>query len=146
MEVKSKIDINYLETEIIPQREKEIIEGKNEMTGQPIYVVLDLVEHIIEGHSDINPITNYKGLPMTRGYADQSLDSEDMEFSEKEDLMRDPKEYTKFYTDRIVSFFLTSKSAHNYLSYQSHNLSKAYVYVFYSGYGNRQMDKLLQNS
>ena len=146
MKGKSKIDINYLEHIIIPQREREIIEGKNAMTRQPIYVVLDLVENLIEGHSDINPITNYKGLPMTRGYADQSLDSEDMKFFEKEDFMIDPKEYTKFYTDRIVSFFLTSEAAHNYLSYQSHNLSNAYVYVFYSGYRNHQMDQLLQNN
>lgn len=59
--------------------------------------------------------------------------------------MKKPVEVTKFYTDRIISFHLTSKSAHDYLKYQKHNLHNAYVYVFYSGYGNIEMDCLLKN-
>lgn len=60
--------------------------------------------------------------------------------------MEYPLEVTRFYTDRIIAFFITSEAAHDYLKYQSHNLSDAYVYVFYSGYGNKQMDALLRNA
>ena len=59
--------------------------------------------------------------------------------------MKEPEEVTMFYTDRIIAFFLTSQAAHDYLQYQSHNMNDPYVYVFYSGYANRQMDKLLCN-
>lgn len=140
------MDLNYLQNEIIPKREQEIKDGKNLATRQPIYVVLDLQVNIIEGHSNYTPSTNYKGLGWEFGYADNALDSEDMEFKESSEGMKKPKEFSRFYTDRIIAFFLTSEAAHDYLKYQSHNLSDAYVYVFYSGYANHQMDKLLCNA
>jgi hypothetical protein len=58
--------------------------------------------------------------------------------------MEDPCEVTRFYTDRIVAFFLTSEAAHEYLKKQAHNLDDPYVYVFYAGYGNQQMDMLFE--
>lgn len=139
------MDIYYLQTEILPIREHEIRKGKNLMTRQPIYVVLDLQVNIIEGHTHYSPSVNYKGKDWTHGYADAALGSEDMEFKKSPGGMKKPKKFTKFYTDRIIAFFLTSEAAHDYLRYQGHNLSDPYVYVFYSGYGNRQMDKLLCN-
>ena len=139
------MDINYLTTEILPKREQEIKEGKNLMTRQPIYVVLDLQENYVSGHSDYSSITNYKGLRFEEGYIDNSIESECREFSETAKNMDNPCEVTKFYTDRIVAFFLTSEAAHDYLKYQRHNLTNPYVYVFYSGYRNIQMDKLLDN-
>lgn len=141
-----KMNFNYLHNNIIPQREKEIKEGKNAATRQPIYVVLELQANVIEGHSDLFINTNYKGVEKVSGYVDDVLDTEDMEFCETDYRMKQPKEFTKFYTDRIIAFFLTSKGAHDYLKYQSHNLGDAYVYVFYSGYDNREMDNLLDNS
>jgi hypothetical protein len=140
------MDLNYLQNEIIPKREQEIKDRKNLGTRQPIYVVLDLQENIIEGHTDYSPSVNYYGKDWIHGYADEDLDSENMEFSDTTNGMKKPKEFTKFYTDRIIAFFLTSEAAHDYLKYQSHNLSDAYVYVFYSGYANHQMDKLLCNA
>lgn len=140
------MDLNYLQNEIIPLREKEIKEGKNQATRQPIYLVLDLQENIVSGHSDYSAYTNYKGLNQEFGYIDDFLDSEDIEFNKTSYKMRRPVEVTRFFTDRIIAFFLTSKGANDYLEYQSHNLKNAYVYVFYSGYGNREMDKILQNS
>lgn len=140
------MDLNYLQNEIIPKREQEIKDGENLATRQPIYVVLDLQENIIEGHTHCSPSVNYYGKDWINGYADEGLDSEDMEFSETSDGMKKPKEFTKFYTDRIIAFFLTSEAAHYYLKYQSHNLSDAYVHVFHSGYANYQMDKLLCNA
>lgn len=139
------MNLNYLQTEIIPKREQEIKDGKNFATRQPIYVVLDLQENIIDGHTHYSPSVNYKGKDWIHGYADAALDSEYMEFKVSPYRMKKPKEFTKFYTDRIIAFFLTSEAAHDYLKYQSHNLSDAYVYVFYSGYANHQMDKLLCN-
>jgi 3',5'-cyclic AMP phosphodiesterase CpdA len=140
------MDLNYLQNEIIPKREKEIKEGKNLATRQPIYVVLDLQENIIDGHIHYSPSVNYKGKDWEHGYADRALDSEDMVFNKCPNGMENPKEFTRFYTDRIIAFFFTSEAAQDYLNYQSHNLSDAYVYVFYSGYANYQMDKLLCNS
>ena len=139
------MDLNYLQNEIIPKREQEIKDGKNLATRQPIYVVLDLQENFCSGHSDYEPSTNYRGRGWENGYIDTSLDGEECEFCETDEGMEKPVEVTKFYTDRIIAFFLTSEAAHDYLKYQSHNLSDAYVYVFYSGYANRQMDKLLCN-
>jgi len=138
------MNLGYLKNEVLPIREQEIKEGKNLSTRQPIYVVLDLQENIISGHSeDYSPITNYKNKPMELGYIDESLDYEEMEFKLSDKGMKKPLEITRFFTDRIIAFFLTSKSAHEYLEYQAHNLTNPYVYVFYSGYKNIEMDNLL---
>lgn len=139
------MNLNYLETVILPQRAKEISEGKNLATRQPIYVVLDLIEQYCSGHNDYSLSTNHCGKESESGYFDESLDGEDREFSKTDDDMDNPIEVTRFYTDRIVSFFLTSEAAHEYLEYQKHNLTNSYVYVFYSGYANKQMDLLLNN-
>lgn len=140
------MNLNYLQEVLLPQREQEIKEGKNLATAQPIYVVLDPQENIVEGHTDFTPLTNNKGLQFEFGYVDMGSDSEYREFSETDDGMEDPLEVSRFYTDRFVAFFLTSKAAHDYLEYQSHNLSDlVYVYVFYSGYANKEMDLLLNN-
>lgn len=139
------MDIKYLESEIIPQREQEIKDGKNLATRQPIYVVLDLQENYCSGHSDYANSTNYKGKGWEYGYIDQALEGELRDFKKSDKKMKNPEEVTRFFTDRIIAFFLTSEAAHDYLKYQSHNLTDAYVYVFYSGYGNKQMDALLCN-
>jgi hypothetical protein len=74
------------------------------------------------------------------------LDCEDREIKETNEGMKRPEAVTEFYTDQPAAFFLTSRAAHEYLQYQRHNLSQdAYVYVFHSGYGNREMDNLLMN-
>lgn len=139
------MDLDYLQNEILPKREREIAEGENLGTRQPIYVVLDSKENYCSGHSNYSLSTNYRGRDMEYGYIDTSLDSEYREFRKTDDGMEEPEEVTKFYTDRIIAFFLTSEAAHDYLKYQGHNLTDGYVYVFYSGYGNIQMDKLLKN-
>jgi len=139
------MNIAYLETEIIPKREQEIKEGKNLATRQPIYVVLDLQENYCSGHSDYTNSTNHKGKGWECGYIDSALESELREFKKSDKRMKRPEKITRFFTDRIIAFFLTSEAANDYLKYQSHNLTDAYVYVFYSGYANRQMDTLLEN-
>lgn len=140
------MNLTYLQTVIIPQREQEIKEGKNLATRQPIYVVLDLWENYCSGHSDYTNSTNYKGKGWEFGYIDLSLESESIKFKKSDKGMKKPEAVTRFYTDKIIAFFFTSEAAHDYLEYQSHNLTDPYVYVFYSGYGNRQMDLLLCNS
>lgn len=140
------MDLDYLQNEIIPEREREIKDGKNLATKQPIYVVLDLEENFCSGHSVYESPTNYRLERWETGYIDISLVGEEQEFCETDEGMEIPEEVTKFFTDRIVAFFLTSKAAHDYLKYQSHNLFDAYVYVFYSGKSNHQMDKLLRNA
>ena len=140
------MNLEYLKNEILPLREKEIKEGKNICTRQPIYVVLDLQENYVSGHSDYSPSTNHKGLPFEFGYIDEHLEGELRTFKKSDKHMKKPSKITMFYTDRIVAFFFTSKNAHAYLKYQSHNLENPYVYVFYSGYGNREMDLLLCGS
>ena len=140
------MNVDYLQKEIIPLREMEIEEGKNCATRQPIYVVLDLQENYVTGHSEYSPSTNYKGLSFEFGYVDMELDGESREFKKLKKGMFSAEKVTKFYTDRIIAFFLTSKGAHDYLKYQSHNLNNAYVYVFYSGYANKEMDNLLSGS
>lgn len=139
------MDLNYLCNEILPVREDELKKGKNLSTRQPIYVVLSMQENFISGHSKYTPSTNYRGWGMQFGYIDESLDSENRKFKPIEKGMKNPTEITKFFTERIEAFFLTSKAAHEYLKYQKHNLTNAYVYVFYSGYKNIQMDMLLDN-
>jgi hypothetical protein len=141
------MNIDYLQKEIIPQRNREIEDGKNLDTRQPIYVVMDMRTHITEGHSEYLHTTNEKDREKVWGYADFSLYPEEREFKKTAKGMEQPKEITEFYTDHPVAFFLTSRAAYEYLQYQRHNLSKeAYVYVFHSGYRNREMDNLLMKA
>lgn len=136
------MDIDYLTNEIIPRRAKEINEGKNLATAQPIYIVYSLEEKAIEGHSEfLGSSTNYKGKSPMHGYIDTDVD--EPYFNPSKIGMKDPLEVTIFWIDRYVAVFLTSSSAYDYLSYQSHNITDGYVYVHYSGYGNREMDMLL---
>lgn len=137
------MNIQYLKEFIIPQREKEIREGKNLCTAQPIYVVLDLIDCICSEHDEFSPTTNYKGKYKEYGYVDMALEPEAREFKTSYKDMTKPHKITRFFIDRIKAFFLTSKAAHEYMDYQSHNLTDPYVFVFHSGYGNREMDQLL---
>jgi hypothetical protein len=139
------MNLNYLIDTIIPQREKEIEEGKNAGTRQPIYVVLDLQEHAISGHTDYSLITNHKGKRLEHGYIDLELDSESREFNIGFKRMLNPEKVTRFWTDKIIAFFLTRKAAEEYMEYQRHNLRDAYIYTFYSGYRNLEMDSLLND-
>jgi hypothetical protein len=137
------MNLKYLKEVIIPQRKKEIEEGKNAGTANPIYVVLDLNEHVVSGHSDYYLGTNLKEVPCKFGYLDTLLDTERIKFRETNKGMKQPEDVTQFFTDRIIAFFLTRKGAEEYLKYQSHNLSKhAYIYVFTPGYGNYEADMI----
>lgn len=140
------MNIEYLTQEILPIREQEIKEGKNLGTRNPIYVVIDLREFVTDGHSNyLSHTTNLKGKTVEYGYVDMALNGEEREFRHDMHDMINPEALTRFWIDDIKAFFLTSEAAHDYLKYQSHNLSKhAYVYVFCSGYGNKQMDKLFK--
>lgn len=44
------MDLNYLVNEVLPQRKKEIKQGKNLSTRQPIYVVLVMFQVIQNIH------------------------------------------------------------------------------------------------
>lgn len=46
------MNLNYLVNSILPVRAKEIKKGKNLATRHPIYVVLDLRDNYISGHTD----------------------------------------------------------------------------------------------
>ena len=140
------MDLNYLVNEILPQRKREIEAGKNASTRQPIYVVLSLNEQICSGHNEFGMNTNMKGIDPEFGYIDMDKNAEDRVFSTSDKRMKNPQEVTRYYTDTIVAFFLTRKGAEDYLKYQKHNMHNGYIYVFYSGYGNREMDALLKNS
>jgi hypothetical protein len=137
------MDYNYLIKTLIPQREKEIKEGENLSTVNPIYIVYDLIENVCSGFSDYSLTTNLKCKPMEQGYIDDWLYIEEREFKDNSDNMTTPIEVTRFWTDRLVAIFLTSKEAHYYLKYQSHNLNDPYVYVHSTGYKNIEMNKLL---
>ncbi|GHT02091.1 hypothetical protein AGMMS49525_04940 [Bacteroidia bacterium] len=143
---RGQINIEYLRDVIIPQRKTEIENGKNLGTAQPIYVVMNMREHIAEGHELYISGTNLKDKEPVCGYLDADLDLDSQEVREFDSKMTDPIPVTKFYTDYPVAFFLTAKAADEYLKYQAHNLSKdAYVYAFYSGYRNVEMDNFLNN-
>ena len=136
------MDLNYLQKVIIPKREKEICEGKNLATRQPIYVVYQLEEKACEGHSEfLGSDTNHKGKSPKTGYITRN--GGEPEFNKSDEGMNNPIEVTVFWIDRAVAFFFTSEEAHEYLEYQGHNLTDGYVFVHYSGYGNREMDALL---
>lgn len=144
---KTEKGLDYLKNVIFPQRKKEIADGLNAGTRQPVYVVFNLDYLFIGGHNVGEWMNgsqlNYKDKPHETGYFDMDLDSDDREFLETKTGMTNPEAVTKLYYDRVVSFFLTRKGAEDYLEYQSHNLSDAYVCVFYSGYSNREMDAIL---
>lgn len=136
------MDLNYLQNVILPKREKEISEGKNLATRQPIYVVYQLEEKACEGHSEfLGSNTNHKGKEPKHGYIQR--DYGEPEFKESDEGMERPQAVTIFWIDRAVAFFFTSEEAHAYLDYQGHNLDEGYVFVHYTGYANREMDALL---
>ena len=135
------MNLQYLKDVIIPQRKKEIKEGKNLAIANPIYVVYSLIEQECSGHPNILPATNNLSIWPEYGYVDKEV--EDREFCRVPDGMIDPCKVTKFWTSHLVAIFLTSKAAHEYLKYQAHNLTQGYVYVHTPGYANREMELLL---
>lgn len=136
------MDLKYLK-EQLAVREQEIKDGKNLATSNPVYVVLDLIKQISYGHDGyISCVTNHHGKDPEYGYIDRG--SDEPEFCQNNIGMDDYEEVTRFWTDKVVAFFITSKAAYDYLKYQAHNMNDPYVYVFHSGYGNKQMDKLLK--
>lgn len=139
------MNLQYLREEVLPIREHEIEDGKNLSTRHPIYVVLDLVENFASGHNEYYVSSNLKSIEQEHGYVDLELDDEDRQFVLSDENLINPESVTRFYTDRVVAFFLTSQAAHEYLKYQSHNLTNGYVYVFNAGYRNYQMEKLLND-
>lgn len=139
------MNIEYLQKEIIPQRKKEIENGDNLATAQPIYVVMDLIECVAIGHVEFMGNTNLKDKEPKYGYLDWEADPMGRNFFDTPLGMSEPEKVTAFWIDRPRAFFFTSEAAHDYKKYQAHNLTDPYVYVFHSGYGNRQMDKLLSD-
>jgi hypothetical protein len=141
------MDIEYLQKEIIPQRKKEIENGDNLATAQPIYVVMDCIEQVAFDHVETSKATTLSEKEPEEGYVDMNpeIETEDRVFCKSDEGMIIPSPITRFWVDRPRAFFLTSKAAHDYIKYQAHNLTDPYVYVFHSGYGNRQMDMLLKD-
>lgn len=137
------MNLNYLINTILPQRSKEIKEGKNRGTSNPIYVVMNISVWFCSGWNDYTMNTNLANIEPEEGYIDLAKDDEERKFKMSDKGMKRPEQVTKYYIDRPVAFFLTSKAAHEYLKYQSHNLhKKAYVYVFHAGYRNLEMENL----
>lgn len=137
------MNLKYLHEVLIPKREKEIKEGKNHGSRFPIYVVMDRRELYCSGHSDIGITPNPVDKNTVYGYIDRSLDADEIEFETDYDGMKEPEEITEIYYDYPTAFFLTSKEAHDYLKYQSHNLHRdAYVYIYDFGYRNYEANML----
>lgn len=125
------------------KRQAEIKDGKNLGTRYPVYVVMSLRKHSIPGkYADYLSKTNFKSYPAREGYIDRAADEPEIQLTDYG--MEAPEAWTDFYTDDPRAFFITSEAAHEYIEYQSHNMFEPYVYVFYTGYGNRQMDKIMQ--
>lgn len=138
----NSFNLKYLTETIIPLRKKEIEEGKNLATSNPIYVVLDLVDCYCSGHNEYSPTTNEKNKEQEHGYLDMSVEAECRKFFISNDGMKEPEEATRFYIDKVVAFFFCSEHAYDYLEYQKHNLRDPYVYVFHAGYRNWEAENL----
>ena len=158
------MNIKYLKETLIPQREREIENGDNLATRNPIYVVYSLRDQYMSGHSDYSPITNLKGMDPEPGYlfkrpdwgepqfclnedgSDLELDGDEMEDDGNDlpytDDENEAIEITRIWVDDLQAIFLTSKAAYDYMEYQRHNLPNAYVYVHSGGYRNQEMDML----
>jgi len=137
------MNLDYLTNVILPQREKELAECKNAGTLNPIYIVFDLQEQICSGHTEYALRTTISSKQEIQfGYIDTAVEPENRVFS-KQPTGKKPEPVTRFFTDVFVAFFLTHKAAHEYLQYQSHNLTdNAFVYVFSPGYRNVEMEML----
>ena len=140
------MNIKYLKETLIPQREREIENGDNLATRNPIYVVYSLRDQYMSGHSDYSPTTNLKGLSPEPGYLFRHEDWDEPQFFPNEDGAdidgMETEEITRIWVDRLEAIFLTSKAAYDYMEYQRHNLSNPYVYVHCGGYRNHEMDML----
>lgn len=127
-------------------RNKEIEEGKNAGTKNPIYFVYSMREEFLSGHCiDRSPITNKRGMAHENLYIKKEWD-EGAELFEKipEDGDEDNyEEVTRIWLDDFKALFLTREAAENYLKYQSHNLNNPYIYTHYAGYRNWEFDNLL---
>lgn len=140
-----KIKTIELFDEVREIRKKEIDANLNLGTRSPIYCVLDLMEHVVPGHIDIDDTTNLKRQKSECGYIDYSVECEDRVFKESPEGMEVPSEVTRFYTDRYVSFHLTSHAAHHYKTAQAHNMHKPYVFVHCEGYRCYMIEKLFDS-
>ena len=141
------MNIKYLKETLIPQREREIENGDNLATRNPIYVVYSLRDQYLSGHTDdYSPRTNLKDVPHENGYLFRHEDWDEPQFFPNEDGAdidgMETEEITRIWVDRLEAIFLTSKAAYDYMEYQRHNLSNAYVYVHSGGYRNQEMDML----
>lgn len=136
------MNLEYLKSEILPVREREIAEGKNLATSPPIYIVYSLDQQLVYGHVEGLGHFSKSGVGSTFGYIEQGFDWDDSDFSEHESDLTNPEKITLFYTDRYVALFLTSEAAYDYLKYQAHNMNKPFVYVEHTGYANHQMNGL----
>lgn len=143
------MNIEYLINQILPQQEKEYEDGRSFGLKNPIYFVLSLIECIHSEHSDFSPITNLQQKESEWGYVDMALDNEEIEFCNLSNEliplhMKEPAPVTRFWIDRIVGVFFTYKAAREYLNYQGHNLSDAYIWTHDFGYKNQEADQLLK--
>jgi hypothetical protein len=148
------MNIEFLESEIIPQREKEIANGKDAWwTKDPIYVVYDLTEHVTTYDSEYsfcctlsekeNEHGRYVCYDEDGGIINEWEEWYESEYSEFIEDYDNP-EITRFFCDRFVAVFFTRKAAEEYMQYQSHNLSdNAFIYVHNVWYSNYEMDNLL---
>ena len=141
------INVDYFRDVIVPQRLAEINRGENGGTRNPIYVMYNLDQVIVSGHDEFSGLhCNIADISSVHGYLDMSLEDEERVFCTDDDGMSDPRDVTMGYKERFVAIFLTRKGLEDYRCYQSHNLSKPFLYIHYAGYGNREMDSLLGGS
>lgn len=141
-------------------RNKEISEGKNLSTLNPIYIVCTKNENFVEGfiqkarlssehsgHIGINFSPCFSeidyNVKFVHGYFDESEEPDERKFRKSSNRMKNPVEVTMFESVMYRAFFLTSEAAHDYIKYQAHNLYKPFVFVHYAGYRNWEFDNLM---
>lgn len=127
-------------------RNKEIADGKNAGTQNPIYFVYSMREEFLSGHcTDRSPITNNRGMSHKNLYIKKEWE-EDAELFEEipdDENENDYEEITRIWIEDFKALFITREAAEDYLKYQAHNLNNPYIYTHYVGYRNWEFDNIM---
>lgn len=127
-------------------RNKEIADGKNAGTQNPIYFVYSMREEFLSGHcTDRSPITNNRGMAHENLYIKKEWEEDAELFEEIPDGENEYEyeEITRIWIDDFKALFITHEAAEDYLKYQAHNLNNPYIFTHYAGYRNWEFDNIM---
>ena len=121
------------------QRQKEIENGENAITTNPIYVVYDIVTSICEpsDYSQSSSIFSYNDKQMWLSEYDNDV------FEDVEDEDENDRRIQISYHDRFITFAFIRADALEYIEKDKHNLNNPKIFVHHIPNKNQEVLAIL---